>query len=47
MQLETNLVGHLLELVEEADRDKNGRIDYDEWKLMGKRVEHFMRVIAD
>lgn len=40
-QLETNLVSHLLELVEDADRDKNGRIDFDEWKLMGKSYTPF------
>lgn len=35
-QMETNLVSHLLDLVDDADRNKDGKIDYDEWKLMGK-----------
>ncbi len=24
-----------MELVEDADRDKNGKIDYEEWEIMG------------
>jgi EF hand len=31
-------VSHLLELVEEADRNKDGKIDFDEWKIMGKQA---------
>ena len=31
---------HLLELVEEADRDKNGKIDFEEWMIMVKRIKH-------
>lgn len=29
------MVSHLLELVDEADKNKDGRIDYDEWEVMG------------
>jgi hypothetical protein len=29
-------VSHLLELVEEADRNKDGKIDFSEWEIMGK-----------
>jgi len=29
-------VSHLLELVEEADRNQDGKIDFDEWQIMGK-----------
>jgi hypothetical protein len=29
-------VSHLLELVEEADRNQDGKIDFDEWEIMGK-----------
>jgi hypothetical protein len=35
-QVETSLVSHLLELVDEADKDKNGKIDFDEFDFMGK-----------
>lgn len=28
-------MSHLLELVAEADRDRNGKIDFDEWQIMG------------
>jgi hypothetical protein len=28
-------VSHLLELVDEADRDKDGKIDFDEWQTIG------------
>jgi hypothetical protein len=38
LQIETSLVSHLLELVEEADRDKDGKINFDEWQIMGKQV---------
>ncbi|THH10485.1 hypothetical protein EW146_g8361 [Bondarzewia mesenterica] len=37
--IETSLVSHLLELVAEADRDQNGKIDYDEWKIMVRRIK--------
>lgn len=36
LQIETSVVSHLLELVDEADRDKNGKIDFDEWQTIGK-----------
>jgi hypothetical protein len=35
-QIETSIVSHLLELVEEADRNRDGKIDYEEWKIMGE-----------
>ncbi|KAI0312376.1 nucleotide-binding domain-containing protein, partial [Amylostereum chailletii] len=37
--IETSVVDHLLELVEEADRNKDGRIDFDEWQIMVKRIK--------
>ncbi|KAI0006201.1 nucleotide-binding domain-containing protein [Russula compacta] len=37
--IETSLVVHLLELVEEADRGKDGKIDFDEWEIMVKRIK--------
>ena len=35
-KLETSIVSHFLELVDEADKDKNGKIDMSEWEFMGK-----------
>ncbi len=35
-QLESNIVGHLLQLVDEADRNQDGKIDLEEWRIMGK-----------
>lgn len=34
-QIETSVVSHLLELVDEADKNKDGKIDFDEWQIMG------------
>lgn len=28
-------MSYLLELVDEADKNKDGKIDYDEWRVMG------------
>jgi EF hand len=28
-------VSHILELVDEADKNKDGKIDYNEWQVMG------------
>ncbi|KIJ10514.1 hypothetical protein PAXINDRAFT_85928 [Paxillus involutus ATCC 200175] len=37
--VETSLVSHLLELVDEADKDKNGKIDFDEFDFMVSRIK--------
>ena len=29
------MVSYLLDLVDEADRNNDGKIDFDEWQLMG------------
>ena len=34
-QIETSIVSHLLELVDESDKNKDGKIDFDEWQVMG------------
>lgn len=31
-------MSHLLELVDEADKNKDGKIDYAEWEIMGTPV---------
>ena len=33
--IETSVVSYLLDLVDEADKNKDGKIDYDEWEIMG------------
>lgn len=37
--IETSIVDHLLELVDEADKDKNGKIDFDEFEFMVQRIK--------
>ena len=34
-KIETSVVNHLLELVDDADRNHDGKIDFDEWQIMG------------
>ena len=43
IQMETNLVGHLLELVDDADRNQDGKIDLEEWKIMGMLLRAFLQ----
>lgn len=50
--IETSVVAHLLELVDEADKNQDGKIDFSEWQVMvgqiKKRIpmseEHLERV---
>ncbi|CCM00529.1 uncharacterized protein FIBRA_02563 [Fibroporia radiculosa] len=37
--IETSVVSYLLELVDEADKNKDGKIDYDEWEIMVNRIK--------
>ncbi|KAM6500321.1 hypothetical protein JOM56_003335 [Amanita muscaria] len=37
--LETSVTEYFLDLVEEADRDKNGKIDMSEWEYMVKKIK--------
>ena len=36
--IETSVVSYLLDLVDEADKNKDGKIDFDEWEIMGALV---------
>lgn len=36
MQIETSIISHLLELVDESDKNNDGKIDFEEWQVMGK-----------
>ncbi|KAF9652862.1 nucleotide-binding domain-containing protein [Thelephora ganbajun] len=40
--LETSIVAHLLELVDEADKNKDGKIDLAEWEFMVKSIKRMM-----
>ncbi len=33
-----------MELVDDADRDKNGKIDFEEWEIMGTPNTLFLRI---
>ncbi|KAI0345429.1 nucleotide-binding domain-containing protein [Trametopsis cervina] len=37
--IETSIVSHLLELVDESDKNKDGRIDFDEWQDMVNKIK--------
>ncbi|OSD08371.1 nucleotide-binding domain-containing protein [Trametes coccinea BRFM310] len=37
--IETSVVPYLLELVDEADKNKDGKIDYEEWEVMVQRIK--------
>ncbi|KIY66321.1 nucleotide-binding domain-containing protein [Cylindrobasidium torrendii FP15055 ss-10] len=37
--IETSLVSHFMEFVREADKDKNGRIDFEEWQSMVQQIK--------
>ncbi|EPS95185.1 FAD/NAD-binding domain-containing protein [Fomitopsis schrenkii] len=37
--IETSVVSYLLELVDEADKNKDGKIDFDEWEIMVNRIK--------
>lgn len=38
-------MSYLLELVDEADKNKDGKIDYDEWETMGERNFHLSELL--
>ncbi|PCH37785.1 mitochondrial NADH dehydrogenase [Wolfiporia cocos MD-104 SS10] len=37
--IETSVVSYLLELVDEADKNKDGKIDFEEWEIMVSRIK--------
>ncbi|KAI0371681.1 nucleotide-binding domain-containing protein [Pilatotrama ljubarskyi] len=37
--IETSVVPYLLELVDEADKNKDGKIDFEEWEVMVSRIK--------
>ncbi|KAJ8483076.1 hypothetical protein ONZ51_g4945 [Trametes cubensis] len=37
--IETSVVPYLLELVDEADKNKDGKIDFEEWEIMVSRIK--------
>ncbi|KAK2466734.1 hypothetical protein APHAL10511_000992 [Amanita phalloides] len=37
--IETSIIDHFIELVDEADKDKNGMIDMDEWEFMVEKIK--------
>ncbi|KAF8882357.1 hypothetical protein CPB85DRAFT_1378267 [Mucidula mucida] len=45
--IETSIVSYFMELVEDADRDKNGKIDYDEWEIMVSRIKQRIPMAED
>ncbi|KAG6865943.1 hypothetical protein C0991_010444, partial [Blastosporella zonata] len=45
--IETSVVSHFTELVEEADKDKNGKIDCAEWEFMVSRIKSRIPMAED
>ncbi|KAJ4487664.1 hypothetical protein J3R30DRAFT_3430235 [Lentinula aciculospora] len=45
--IETSLVSHFVEFVEEADKNKDGKIDFDEWEVMVNRIKQKIPMAED
>ncbi|KAH9928525.1 nucleotide-binding domain-containing protein [Epithele typhae] len=45
--IETSIVAHLLELVDEADKNNDGKIDFDEWEIIVGRIKKRMPMAED
>ncbi|KAF7967254.1 hypothetical protein HWV62_35045 [Athelia sp. TMB] len=45
--IETSIVSHLLELVDEADKNKDGKIDFDEWTTMAVQIKKKIPMAED
>ncbi|KAF8891236.1 nucleotide-binding domain-containing protein [Infundibulicybe gibba] len=45
--IETSIVSHFMDLVDEADQDKNGKIDFGEWEFMVQRIKQKIPMAGD
>ncbi|KAL0946786.1 hypothetical protein HGRIS_012959 [Hohenbuehelia grisea] len=45
--IETSIVSHFMELVEESDQDKNGQIDFEEWEVMVSKIKERIPLAED
>ncbi|KAK0239728.1 hypothetical protein EDD85DRAFT_1021123 [Armillaria nabsnona] len=45
--IETSIISHFMELVDDADRDKNGKIDFEEWEIMVSRIKQRIPMAED
>ncbi|KAF4576647.1 hypothetical protein EYR36_000755 [Pleurotus pulmonarius] len=45
--IETSIVSHIMELVDEADQDKNGKIDFGEWEIMVGKIKKRIPLAED
>ncbi|KAF9014039.1 pyridine nucleotide-disulfide oxidoreductase-domain-containing protein [Cyathus striatus] len=45
--IETSIVSHFMELVDEADQDKNGKIEFEEWEVMVKKIKQRIPMAED
>ncbi|KAF9526941.1 hypothetical protein CPB83DRAFT_769273 [Crepidotus variabilis] len=45
--IETSLLGHFLDLVDECDKDKNGKIDFGEWEDMVVKIKQRIPMAED
>ncbi|SJL00799.1 related to NADH dehydrogenase (ubiquinone), 64 kD subunit, mitochondrial [Armillaria ostoyae] len=45
--IETSIISHFMELVDDADRDKNGKIDFEEWEIMVSRIKQWIPMAED
>ncbi|KIK59475.1 hypothetical protein GYMLUDRAFT_44452 [Collybiopsis luxurians FD-317 M1] len=45
--IETSLVSHFMEFVEEADKNRDGKIDFEEWEFMVKQITNKIPMAED
>ena len=46
MQIETSVNDYLLELVDEADQNKDGKINFREWQIMVNAIKKKVRAMT-